>query len=375
MNPDNLLIIMHQGMIEELGAVSSQQRLKMVEEAVGCHEYRERIRRAEEELKGLTSEETSLSQLIDNANQAMEYWKQIYDRYLEKKKLLEHAGLLGKELLWSKEAKLSKSLQSVDDRLTGKAKSLEDLRDQQRRGQEESEKENEELLNREVELRKLYYSLVRVEKERSKDEATRDAAKRTSEELQGLLKAIDDLNLTYSVKSTRRPKELLEYLLEKGGRKAGARFSTQRQPYEVSEELKLVSAQLQKMQDIPEEAEKIYNDYTGNIEELRVKLQTLQENRKLLLAELEVRKKVWKEAIARLLETVNPDYQSILASTDATGFIRLEEGGGIEEAGIERFVGPRWTAQLTLDPFKQSGGDRSVALIRVILCLWRRNRC
>ncbi|TLX99447.1 MAG: hypothetical protein E6K90_06775 [Thaumarchaeota archaeon] len=452
MNPDNLLIIMHQGMIEELGAVSSQQRLKMVEEAVGFHEYRERILRAEEELKGLTSEETSLSQLVDNANQALEYWKQIYDRYLEKKKLLEHAGLLGKELLWSKEAKLSKSLQSVEDRLTGKAKSLEDLRDQQRRGQEESEKENEELLNREVELRKLYYSLVRAEKERSRDEATRDAAKRSSEELQGLLKAIDDLNLTYSVKSTRRPKELLEYLLEKGGReaeeagrrkteldrevsslqpeitrveenvrrsietyislrvkfevlayrikvteseirelersakdyrdelealrpdleKAGARFSTQRQPYEVSEELKLVSAQLQKMQDIPEEAEKIYNDYTGNIEELRVKLQTLQENRKLLLAELEVRKKVWKEAITRLLETVNPDYQSILASTDATGFIRLEEGGGIEEAGIELFVGFRGTAPTTLDPFTQSGGERSVALMAFILSLQTR---
>jgi len=428
-------------MIEELGAVSSQQRLKMVEEAVGFHEYRERILRAEEELKGLTSEETSLSQLVDNANQALEYWKQIYDRYLEKKKLLEHAGLLGKELLWSKEAKLSKSLQSVEDRLTGKAKSLEDLRDQQRRGQEESEKENEELLNREVELRKLYYSLVRAEKERSRDEATRDAAKRSSEELQGLLKAIDDLNLTYSVKSTRRPKELLEYLLEKGTEldrevsslqpeitrveenvrrsietyislrvkfevlayrikvteseirelersakdyrnelealrpdleKAGARFSTQRQPYEVSEELKLVSAQLQKMQDIPEEAEKIYNDYTGNIEELRVKLQTLQENRKLLLAELEVRKKVWKEAIARLLETVNPDYQSILASTDATGFIRLEEGGGIEEAGIELFVGFRGTAPTTLDPFTQSGGERSVALMAFILSLQTR---
>jgi len=42
-NPDNLLIIMHQGMIEELGAISSQQRLTMVEEAVGCREYRERI--------------------------------------------------------------------------------------------------------------------------------------------------------------------------------------------------------------------------------------------------------------------------------------------------------------------------------------------
>ena len=78
MNPDNLLIIMHQGMIEEFGALSSQTRLKMVEEAVGFREYRERIHRAETDLRGLISEEVSLIQLIENANQTIEYWKQIY---------------------------------------------------------------------------------------------------------------------------------------------------------------------------------------------------------------------------------------------------------------------------------------------------------
>ena len=72
-NPDNLLIIMHQGMIEELGALSSQQRLVMVEEAVGFREYRERISSSENDLKGLVSEEGSLIQLIDNANQTIEY--------------------------------------------------------------------------------------------------------------------------------------------------------------------------------------------------------------------------------------------------------------------------------------------------------------
>ena len=452
MNPDNLLIIMHQGMIEELGAVSRQQRLKMVEEAVGFQEYRERILRAEDELKGLTSEETSLTQLVDNANQALEYWKQIYDRYLEKKRLSEHRALLEKELLWSTEAKLSKSLQSVEDRLTGKRKTLDDLRDQQKGVKEDFEKEHEVMLNRQVELRKLYYSLVRAEKERSKYEVMRDTAKRTLGELEGLLKTIDEILTDSGQKGGRRPRELVEYLLEKGRReeeeagrrkveldkevsslqpeisrveegvkqsmetyialrvkfevlsyrikvtesdirelersakeyrdeiealrpdleKAGERISTQRQPYEVSEELKLVSAHLQKMQDVPEEAEKIYNDYTGNIEELRVKLQTLQENKKVLLAELAERKKVWREAFARLLETVNPDYQSILASTDATGFIKLEEGGDIEDAGLELYVGFRGTAPTTLDPFTQSGGERSVALVAFILSLQTR---
>ena len=89
-NPDNLLIIMHQGMIEELGAVTPQERLRMVEEAVGFSEYRRRILQAEQDLGGLVGEESSLLQLIDNANQALEYWKQVYDRYQEKRKLIEH---------------------------------------------------------------------------------------------------------------------------------------------------------------------------------------------------------------------------------------------------------------------------------------------
>ncbi len=453
MNPDNLLIIMHQGMIEELGAVSAQQRLKMVEEAVGFHEYRERILRAGEELKGLTSEETSMMQLIDNANQALEYWKQIYDRFLEKKKLVEHRALLEKELLWSTEGKVTKSLQSVEDRLTGKTKSLEDLRDQQKAVQEDAGKEHETLLDKQVEVRKLYYALVRAEKERSKDEATRDAMKRSEEELGSLIRTLDELVVGESgQKNAKRLKELVDYLLEKGTRegeeagrrkgeldkevsslqpeisrveeivarttesyislrvrfevlsfriklteseirelersareyrdeldrlgpeleKAGPRMATQRQPYEVSEELKLVSAHLQKLHDVPEEAEKIYNDYTGSIEELKVKLQTLQENKKLLLTELEGRKKVWRDAMSRLLEGVNPDYQSILASTDASGFIRLDDVGDIEDAGLELYVGFRGTAPTTLDPFTQSGGERSVALMAFILSLQTR---
>ena len=84
----------------------------MVEEAVGFSEFRQRILLAEQELSGLIGEESSLLQLIDNANQALEYWKQIYDRYQEKRRLIEHRDLLTKELLWSSEAKLTKSLQA-----------------------------------------------------------------------------------------------------------------------------------------------------------------------------------------------------------------------------------------------------------------------
>ena len=162
-------------MIEELGAVTPQERLRMVEEAVGFSEYRQRILQAEQELSGLVGEESSLLQLLENANQALEYWKQIYDRYLEKKKLAEHRSLLEKELLWSTEAKISKSLQSVEEKMATKSRVLEDLRSQQKEAAEGSEKEKQSLLDKQVELRKLYYALVRAESEKSKSEGVSEA--------------------------------------------------------------------------------------------------------------------------------------------------------------------------------------------------------
>ena len=451
-NPDNLLIIMHQGMIEELGAVTPQERLKMVEEAVGFSQYRERILLAEQELSGLVGEESSLLQLIDNANQALEYWKQIYDRYQEKRRLIEHRDLLAKELLWSTESKLSKSLQGAEEKISSKKKALEDLRSQQEEVTADAEQTHQTLLDKQVELRKLYYALVRAESEKSKDESARAAYRSIKEDLAGLSSTIDELLSRAEDKGARRLKELADYIRGKGEaaeedaqrrrgdlerevstlqpeitrteelikrtmdgyisfkvkaevlayrirdtesdlrdlertareyrseldklapdlEKAVPKVETTRQPYEVSEELKLVSAHIQKMQDVPDDAEKIYNDYSGNIEELKVKLGQLQDNKKSMLSELDSRKGVWRKAIEDLVETVDPAYQSVLSAADASGFIKFEQADAIEEAGLDLYVGFRGGAPTTLDPFTQSGGERSVALMAFILSLQAR---
>ncbi|MDG6957425.1 MAG: AAA family ATPase [Nitrososphaerota archaeon] len=451
-NPDNLLIIMHQGMIEELGAVTPQERLRMVEEAVGFSEYRQRITLAEQELGGLVGEESSLLQLIDNANQALEYWKQVYDRYQEKRRQIEHRDLLTKELLWSTENKLSKALQGAEEKIASKTKALEDLKSQQTEVSSDAEQTHQTLLDKQVELRKLYYALVRAESEKAKDESARDAYRSIKDDLSGLSTTIDELLSKGGDRSAKRLKELAAYIeqkslsaeedaqrrkteldrevsslqpditktedlirratdsyvsfkvkaevlsyrirvtesdlhdLERTAReykaeldklapdleRAGARMETARQPYEVSEELKLVSAHIQKMQDVPDDAEKIYNDYSGNIEELKAKLAMLQENKKSMLSELDSRKGIWRKAMEDLVETVDPSYQAVLSATDASGFIKFEQADTIEDAGLDLYVGFRGGAPTTLDPFTQSGGERSVALMAFILSLQAR---
>jgi chromosome segregation protein len=451
-NPDNLLIIMHQGMIEELGAISTQQRLTMVEEAVGFREYRERIFQSENDLKSMISEEGSLIQLIENANQTIEYWKQIYDRYLERKKLLDHRGLLASELLWAHEGKLSKSIQSVREKLAMRRESLSDLSDQQEKSGAESESLHRALLDRQVELGKLYGAVVRAEKERAADEGARSAMENLRVELETIR---EDLNALKSGMDAKRLKHVQEFLdfsshksksasdeaarkkvdldrevaslqAEVGGvgelirkttdeyisqrvkfevlayrikiteseirelersekevvaelealrpdlERAGERIITERQPYEVSEELKLVSAQIQKLQDLPEDAERIYRDYIGNIEGLKDKLSQLQENKGLMLKELEERKKVWRTAIQNLIDEIAPVYQHVLSTVGATGAIRLEEGDSIEETGFQLLVGYKGAPPSVLDPYTQSGGERSVALVAFILSLQSR---
>jgi len=448
-NPDNLLIIMHQGMIEELGAVTPQERLRMVEEAVGFSEYRQRILLAEQELGGLIGEESSLLQLIDNANQALEYWKQIYDRYLEKKKLKEHRELLARELLWSTESRIAKSLESAQEKIAAKTNALEDLKSQQQGVTKDAEESHQALLDKQAELRKLYFALVRAESERAKDEGSRSSYKSLKEDLAGLSRTLDEVLAEAPKRGSSRIRELVDYIEGKGasleedaGRRkaeldrevsslqseigavedvvrrtienyvslrvkgevllyrirvtesdlrelersardyraeldklkpelenAGPRVDTVRQPYEVSEELKLVSAHLQKMQDIPDDAEKIYNDYTGNVDELKTKLAKLQENKKAMLVELQSRKKIWRGAMENLVLSVDPAYKGVLSAADATGFVKFEEGAEIEEAGIDLYVGFRGGPPTTLDPFTQSGGERSVALMAFILSL------
>ncbi len=306
-------------------------------------------------------EESSLLQLIDNANQALEYWKQIYDRYLEKRKLLDHRSLLEKELLWSTESKLSKSLQSVEEKVSSKSRTLEDLKSQQADVSAEGEKTHKALLDKQVELGKLYYSLVRAESERAKDEATRTTFKSLKEDIEGLSKSVDELLGIAPGKTAKRLRELVDYIAKKGrGRRGGRGEAEDRtrqrgllapagdqpdrgadqedhgglhlpqgevrsallqdqdhrvRPPGAGEERQGVQgrareaeagaregwsarsrlrgsptrsprsssscrAHLQKMQDIPDDAEKIYNDYSGNIEELKVKLTKLQENKK-----------------------------------------------------------------------------------------------
>ncbi|MFC1487405.1 AAA family ATPase [Thermoproteota archaeon] len=100
-NPENMLIIMHQNMVNQFSVLSSQEKLKMVEAAVGFESYRENVLKAQKKLSRTLSQGDSVGKLLESAQQTLTYWRGQYDRYQQKKQLILKRRFLERELAWA----------------------------------------------------------------------------------------------------------------------------------------------------------------------------------------------------------------------------------------------------------------------------------
>jgi len=103
--PDNILIIMHQSMVEQFTVLVTQEKLRMVEAAVGLEPYRENVLQAQKKLTRILSQEDSIGKLLETAEQTLNYWREQYDRYQEKKQLQTKRRFLERELAWGEAAR------------------------------------------------------------------------------------------------------------------------------------------------------------------------------------------------------------------------------------------------------------------------------
>lgn len=169
-NPDNMLIIMHQHMMEEFGIITPKQKLMMVEEAVGLGEYRRNLLEAQEKLSQALSEEESVKNLLENAEQTLDYWNGEYDKYQKRKELVQKKQFFERELIWSQ---LTRQEEIVD----GWKKRIRKSEEEQAQFEAEIEKTREaistlgETLNTlRYEQRKSFYALLSLEKEKTEYE-------------------------------------------------------------------------------------------------------------------------------------------------------------------------------------------------------------
>lgn len=357
LNPDNMLVIMHQGLVDEFAFLTPQERLRLVEEATGLSSYRKRLERALRRLESIKVEEKEKMEQLERLRAVEEQWRVLYERVLEKKRLVEALERLNNELIWARVARLREALTRLDDKITslrsrvdeasGKALSLND------------------------ELRLLRSKLNTLLEGRRVDK-------------EGLLRLVDDISSVSAEKAvleyrialmnkelrslmrdrSRYEGELAELLKSATGEPGGARRLE-----EVEEEIRVVQARIKALRDVPDEAERLYEDIRSRIKSLEERLRELSNNKSLLVEEVKKRAGVWRRELRKLVSEVNTSFQDLLRSIGAVGYVKVTFGEAPLDGGLEIYVGFRGSTPVLLDPFRQSGGERSSTVTAFLLAL------
>jgi len=430
LDPNNMLIIMHQNTMERFCLTSPQEKLKLLEEAVGFSSYREKVIEAKNRLESIISEDESISELLGRAKESLGYWKEMHEKYLQREELEERRKRLKREAIWARVIKQEAALKLLEERLSVKKYALasnqaefEDTKDKIKiwQGKLDSWKINSkasfyELLHLEKEATRFdsliehlkenerIYNEVQKKKEVEEIRGRLKEALKREEELKKEINKVKsalgafersmesnmDAYINYRVKEEvlRFKRDMLEAdinaikaEMERVNqkladlapliKKAGERIETERKQSEIENEIGLVAAKIEALGEIPEETEEIFSNYSKLFEELKEKSEIVAANKREGLRELETRKRIWRKAITDLLDSINTSFQQILACIGASGLARLVdvEDGDIENAGLELFVGFRGSPPVLFDYYTQSGGEKTASIMAFLLSI------
>ncbi|MEM1583129.1 MAG: AAA family ATPase [Nitrososphaerota archaeon] len=358
-NPNNMLIIMHQNMIEQFAAKSNIEKLKMVEDAVGASHFRRRIIEAEEKLRNVQSEAQTLKRALEEARAAVEYWREEYEKLVKKKMMEEQKKKLETELAWSEVQEVEEDIKRLQEKVEALKLEQVKLRGELAYRTEEAEKLKKEVIE-------LFMNKNSVEEFEERlnlmiDEYAQSAVTKYKLELS-----------ENTVKKLTSEISKLEFLRNEKTAKAvslGDRPRYVRKSLEIVEDIKTVTLKIASLGEVSEEAEDMYLVADAKYRESEVKAQQVEENLKKALEEVEVRKENWRNFLRKLIEDVEPRYNSILSYADGVGKVVLRGLEDPEKASIELYVGFRGAEPTLLDAHTHSGGERIVATLAFLLAL------
>ncbi len=366
LDPDNMLIVMHQNMVEEFAFLSPQQKLLLVEEAVGLGQYRLRISEAMRELEMALSEEEKASEMLEKADQTMKYWEEMYLKFRRKKELESRAQLLKAELAWAqvrdRELRLKEieeDIQSLEREISETESSIRKFLEKEDSLKGEIDRVEEEILRgKEIErglgeLRRRWMEYSSVLAERKVLEF----------KLQLLNQGKTDLTKELK-KAERRVREALEKASN-----LGERIDTTRSVQEIEEDIREVEIAIAALGRIPPRVEEAYERYKEIYSQLRERAEQAIENRRRLSEELERRKEIWRDKVREVIEKVNGLYTKFLSRLGGTGEIKLVNMDDLENAGLEIHSDFTGLGLVPLDPYRHSGGERSVTVMCFFLAL------
>ena len=320
-DPDNILIIMHQSMVEQFTVLSIQEKLRIVEAAVGLEPYRENVLQAQRKLTRIFSQEDSMGKLLESAEQTLNYWREQYDRYQEKKQLQTKRRFLERELGWAEVARREETLRQLEADRKKEHETLSQIEEEEKsvKGNLESQQyENGKLKN---EWKILFDERLGLEREKAANTSTISLCEQLLKETA----IIDDILENPSAKADRLPIVNSQFKLLKS---ENLKDLVQNSNEQLSKLNTQITGNEAKTHEQEEAVEKVNNQ----VLESRIKLALLQYRMDTTKANLQGSERALSDARTRVEESTKKAEQSgirIAVMKDAGEVldeIRLTEG-------------------------------------------------
>jgi chromosome segregation ATPase len=350
--PDNLLIIMHQNMTEQFTVLSPQDKLRTVEAAVGLEPYRRNVSQARKKLSRILSEEESVGKLLESAEQTLNYWREQYDRYQQKKQLQIKRRFLERELVWAEASKKEALMNELQSQFKTGEDEFKQIEEKTAELQTTLSSLRPKLEQSKTQWRSLFQDRLLMEREKAETQAflrvktqsieeMRQIAETHSERINECVAKVEHLETAFNTK--RNPDDLVAGLTEIKRSYKDLEDALVRQLNQKSENLKTqieTSSQeleksgrnLSEIQDKTEHMTREIEDLTNQIIDSKINVallnyqkQNIEKNLQKLRRDLKAKTGEYEEA-AKKAEQTGSRIASTRTTGDITDEIRLTDG-------------------------------------------------
>jgi chromosome segregation protein len=384
-NPDNMLLIMHQNMIETFGFIDPTEKLKLFEEALGISEYRMKILDSRERLSNISKEEEEIKGLFDDATESLKEWEAKYRRLLEKREYEERLNNLYRELAWARYFRIKRELDGLRSDVGRLREELDNENVNLMRARNEIQFIDSEYIRLVEDVIGLLDSVLSMEYiESSRKGEIRDTFNKYIEKMNLLRKQYGSKRgfesvtqykielLDAKIRDLERSIESLEGELREAqleASKYGEEVYSERSHYEIVADIREVKGRLDLYRDIDDSVEATYNYFKGMYNELKKRLEKIRGDKAAAEKELMKRIRIWQNKIQEYISIISRRYNEILSRLNASGYARIVNIDDVDNAGLVLYVGFGGVEPTLMDFYSQSGGERTAAAMAFLLAL------
>ncbi len=310
-DPDNMLIIMHQNMVEQFTVLSNIEKLRMVEAAVGLEPFRENVVQAKTKLTRILTQEESVTKLLEQAQQTLTYWREQYDKYQEKKQLQIKKRFLERVLTWAEVEKREAAARNLKVNLTKNQEAIAKIETEKQEILNQLNSHQNQTLTLKGNMKAIFDERLSLEHDIAQNQSVQSLISQLIEETQTLQQAIQANKTQLKLLRNENLKEMLK-----------------NSELELSSATERVKQNQAEMNYLEESAGKASDEML----EQRVKLALLEFKRANAIVNLKELEKSLKEAQENLDSTIQKAQESgerITAAKSASDIqdeIRLTDG-------------------------------------------------